>query len=38
MRELAQKLNDRGFNCIAIDQRSGGPIASMPNENCYTSI
>ncbi len=29
---IAQKLNDRGFNCIAIDQRSGGPIASMPNE------
>lgn len=29
---IAQKLNERGFNCIAIDQRSGGPISSMPNE------
>jgi len=29
---IARELNKRGFNCIAIDQRSGGPIASMQNE------
>lgn len=29
---IAEKLNENGFNCIAIDQRSGGPIASQQNE------
>lgn len=29
---IAQKLMELGFNSIAIDQRSGGPIASHPNE------
>ena len=29
---IAQKLNDKGFNCIAIDQRSGGPIANEVNQ------
>lgn len=29
---IAQKLNKDGFNCIAIDQRSGGPIANQANE------
>lgn len=29
---IAQKLNDHGFNCIAIDQRSGGPIANEVNQ------
>ncbi len=29
---VAQRLNENGFNCVAIDQRSGGPIGSMPNE------
>lgn len=28
----AQRLNDLGFNCLAIDQRSGGPIANQQNE------
>jgi hypothetical protein len=29
---IAQELNELGFNCIAIDQRSGGPIANQVNE------
>lgn len=29
---IAQRLNKEGFNCIAIDQRSGGPIANQVNE------
>ena len=29
---IAQRLNENGFNCIAIDQRSGGPIGSAQNE------
>lgn len=28
---IAQRLNEMGFNCIAIDQRSGGPIGSTQN-------
>lgn len=28
---IAERLNDLGFNCIAIDQRSGGPIADKQN-------
>jgi dienelactone hydrolase len=28
----AQRLNDMGFNCLAIDQRSGGPISNQQNE------
>lgn len=35
---IAQKLNERGFNCIAIDQRSGGPISSMPNETAISAF
>lgn len=35
---IAQKLNDRGFNCVAIDQRSGGPIANMTNETTLRAI
>ncbi len=31
---IAQELNRMGYNCIAIDQRSGGPIANMVN-NTY---
>jgi len=30
--EIAPKLNKLGFNCIAIDQRSGGEINSVMNE------
>lgn len=29
---IAQRLNELGYNCLAIDQRSGGPIASQQNE------
>jgi dienelactone hydrolase len=29
---IAQRLNALGFNCLAIDQRSGGPISNMVNE------
>lgn len=28
----AQRLNDMGFNCLAIDQRSGGPLGIYQNE------
>ena len=31
-REIAPKLNELGFNCLAIDQRSGGKINSVMNE------
>lgn len=29
---IAEELNKLGFNCIAIDQRSGGPIGDQVNE------
>lgn len=28
---IAERLNELGFNCIAIDQRSGGPITNHQN-------
>lgn len=28
---IAEKLNELGFNCIAIDQRSGGPLVEFQN-------
>ena len=28
---IGERLNDLGFNCIAIDQRSGGPITDKQN-------
>jgi pimeloyl-ACP methyl ester carboxylesterase len=31
-REIAPKLNELGFNCIAIDQRSGGAVNDVSNE------
>lgn len=31
-REIAPKLNALGFNCIAVDQRSGGVVNGVPNE------
>lgn len=30
--DIAPKLNDLGYNCLAIDQRSGGTFAEKPNE------
>ncbi len=29
--DIAPKLNDLGYNCLAIDQRSGGNFAGKPN-------
>ncbi len=29
---IAPLLNEKGFNCVAIDQRSGGPIEEAQNE------
>ena len=31
-REIAPKLNKMGFNCMAIDQRSGGAVNGVTNE------
>lgn len=31
-REIAPRLNAMGFNCLAVDQRSGGSINSVENE------
>jgi pimeloyl-ACP methyl ester carboxylesterase len=31
-REIAPKLNQLGFNCVAIDQRSGGEVNEVKNE------
>ena len=31
-REIAPKLVELGFNCLAIDQRSGGGVNDVPNE------
>lgn len=31
-REIAPKLNKLGFNCLAIDQRSGGKVNGVKNE------
>ncbi|BAX80091.1 alpha/beta hydrolase [Labilibaculum antarcticum] len=28
---IAERLNEMGFNCLAIDQRSGGPIGNTQN-------
>lgn len=30
--EIAPKLNEMGFNCLAIDQRSGGEVNGVKNE------
>lgn len=35
---IAQQLNNLGFNCIAIDQRSGGPIVDNPNETTLRAL
>jgi pimeloyl-ACP methyl ester carboxylesterase len=35
---IAERLNDLGFNCLAIDQRSGGPIADQVNETHQRAI
>ena len=35
---IAEKLNERGFNCIAIDQRSGGSIVTSVNETTLRAL
>lgn len=35
---IAERLNGLGFNCLAIDQRCGGPIANQPNETWLRAI
>ena len=35
---IAQRLMELGFNSIAIDQRSGGPIANQPNETTLAAM
>ncbi|MFT4662481.1 MAG: dienelactone hydrolase [Patiriisocius sp.] len=37
-RNIAPKLNDLGFNCIAIDQRSGHKSQGITNETCKRAI
>ena len=36
--EIAPKLNDLGFNCITIDQRSGGIVFDIMNETTDRAI
>lgn len=35
---IAERLRQAGFNCIAIDQRSGGPIGAVQNETYNRAI
>lgn len=35
---IAERLQQSGFNCIAIDQRSGGPIGAVQNETYNRAI
>jgi dienelactone hydrolase len=35
---IAEKLNEMGFNCLAIDQRSGGPIGNQQNETYLRAV
>ncbi|MCT4602776.1 MAG: lysophospholipase [Marinifilum sp.] len=35
---IAEKLNEMGFNCMAIDQRSGGPIGKTQNETYLRAV
>ena len=37
-REIAPKLNQLGFNCLAIDQRSGGKVNDVPNETVRAAL
>lgn len=36
--DIALKLVEMGYNCLAIDQRSGGPIASQKNETYLEAL
>ncbi|MPQ48972.1 hypothetical protein GCQ56_18395 [Marinifilum sp. N1E240] len=33
-----ERLNEMGFNCLAIDQRSGGPIGDTQNETYLSAL
>ena len=35
---VAERLNELGWNCLAIDQRSGGPIGDQPNETVLNAL
>lgn len=35
---IAERLNEMGFNCMAIDQRSGGPIGDTQNETYLRAL
>ncbi|RXQ95005.1 hypothetical protein EO244_08110 [Ancylomarina salipaludis] len=35
---IAERLNNMGFNCMAIDQRSGGPIGNQQNLTCLRAL
>lgn len=35
---VAERFNKLGFNCLAIDQRSGGPIADQQNETWLRAL
>lgn len=35
---VAERLQEMGFNCIAIDQRSGGPIGAAQNETFNRAV
>lgn len=35
---IAEKLNKMGFNCMAIDQRSGGPIGKTQNKTYLRAV
>ena len=36
--DIAPMLRDMGYNCLAIDQRSGGPISSTTNETWQEAL
>ncbi|RUT78772.1 alpha/beta hydrolase [Ancylomarina longa] len=35
---IAERLNEMGFNCLAIDQRSGGPIGNTQNQTHLNAL
>lgn len=36
-REIAPRLNRLGFNCLALDQRSGGQVNEVPNQTAVAA-
>lgn len=37
-REIAPRLNELGFNCMAVDQRSGGQVNGVRNETAARAV